>query len=518
MGDNLIADITDDTVQFMGNWRNNGIWNLRYLNKNSVVLSDIPENYFCIPVLVTDLSQGSVTQFVTVKSGTSYALSCHFKSENGTDCVPYIEGFSDSGSLGQLSYGYITTDTDGYYNYQCEFKTPANLRDTDNLRVGFLLDGIVGAYTELQLLELDAGFEKIGSNLLRNGTFANAKKLAIYDGTPRNIWMFEGDSKNAEYSTRLNTYFKIPVPQVYLFAGGSAGNYIGRTVALTPGETYQLSFNLKYANPGYEGDTGVELSYRTAADWVDLPALSSESETEFAYTYSFTLPADAVSGQNMRFRVKVGSYYVSGSIANATLFDVKDMNTNLIENGDFSNGSTGWERASGFRQTYLYQLPDDYFRRDKVKDSMIYYRNSGTWDHIMQDYLALKSDTYYLLVAEAVQVWPEESEIDSGNELGAVHSILVYQRPYEGANRSQQYLTATQTTKLNNKTIRLYKTPSDMEEGGNTYFRMVMQDVGDAGYWGSFALYESDENGNIVSNNILLNSDFSLGKTAWSFS
>ena len=57
-----------------------------------------------------------------------------------------------------------------------------------------------------------------------------------------------------------------------------------------------------------------------------------------------------------------------------------------------------------------------------------------------------------------------------------------------------------------------------MEDRGNTYFRMVMQDEGNAGFWGSIALFECNEKGEILSNNILLNSDFSLGTTAWTFS
>lgn len=524
-GDNLIYNINDRTVQFMGTMMYDGTWNLRYQGAKNValVLEDIPENYFRVPALEVASSSGSVTQFVTAKSNTNYALSFRFRNEGGSDCTPYIEAFSASGSLGQITYGQVTRDTDGYYSYKCEFKTPAGLRAASNLRVGIKADGIVGAFSDFRLYELNSGFEQTGVNLIRNGSFDNLKSIPVYNGTPDDNWVFEGSNNHALPSYRTNAYFKIPVPQVYLFAGGSNGNYIGRTLELATNETYKLSFNLKYANPGYEGDTGVELTYKNGTEWTVLPSTVSESKTEFESTYTFTMPADATTGQNMRFRIKVGSYYVSGSVSNAKLFNTKDMNTNLIENGDFADGSTGWESGASFKQTYLYELPDGYFRRDRFKDSMIIYRNSGSWDNICQNYLALKSDAYYLLVAEGVHPWPDESEIrqeDVGQvaKLGATYAIQVSRT--EDGKRVQPFLGATvkNLSSEKNSLKRIYHTPTDLESGSNAYFRMVMQDVGDAGYWGSFALYECNEKGEILSNNVLLNSDFSLGFTAWTLS
>lgn len=518
VGDNLINNITEKTVQYMGTMAYNGIWNLRYQGKKDValLLEDIPQNYFRIPALITDNALGSVTQFVTVKPGVSYALSFNYKNEGGSEVVPYIEGFTNSGSTGQISYGQITKDINGYYNYKCEFKAPENLRADNNLRIGVKLDGMKAAFSNFELYELDAGFETTGVNLLKNADFSKSNKLIDFDGNAVNEWVYEGSQKNVSMAFRGSSYFKIPVPMLYVFAGGSYENYIGRELALEADGQYTLSFNLRYANPGEDGDTGVELLYNNGTDWVTLNAQFIDSATEYKHTYKFTMPSDAAAGTNMQFKVRAGSFYVSGYIANAVL--TKDGTTeNLIDNGDFSKGTNGWTINSSFKMSSLNEIPETYFVKTHKRDTnnMIVYRNSGSWENISQNYLALKSDTYYLLEAECVHPWLQD-EKDSNKS--SVHTINVF-GVKDGKSFDTFLGSKGEFSTEKNKIVRLYKTPENLDTGeSNTIYRMVMQGLGNAGYWGSFALYECDENGNKLSDNVLINSDFALGSTGWTFS
>lgn len=515
VGDNLIKNITEKTVQYMGTMAYNGIWNLRYQGKKDValVLEDIPKNYFRVPTLATDGANGSVTQFVTAEPEKSYALSFNYKNEGGSECVPYVEGILANGSSTLITVSEITKDTNGYYNYKCEFKMPKNLRADNNLRVGVKLDGMKAAFSNFELYELDAGFETTGVNLLKNSDFLKSNKLSDYNGVAVNDWIYEGSQKNVAITSRGSDYFKIPVPQLYMFAGGSVNNYIGHELELEADGQYTLSFNLRYANPGYDGDTGVELLYNNGTEWVTLNARFTDSATEYKQTYKFTMPSDAVADSvNMQFKVKADSFYVSGYIANAKLY--KDgTSENLIENGDFSKGTNGWKIANSFKMSSLNVIPENYFSKNHTTKNMIVYRNSGAWENIQQNYLALKSDTYYLLEAEAVHPWQSDED-----DKTSVHTMQVFAMK-DGKDYSPFLGSKREFSTEKNKVIRLYKTPDDLDTGtNNTIYRMVMQGLGNAGYWGSFALYECDENGNKLSDNVLINSDFALGATGWTFS
>ncbi|MBO4432432.1 MAG: hypothetical protein J5852_02755, partial [Clostridia bacterium] len=551
VGENLVTPITEDTVQYMGTMSYDAVWNLRYQSSSAIKLLDIPDNYFRIPAFVIKNANAVVSQTVTVKPDTYYKYSYYVKTAAGA-VDTYIKSISPDGTQSDVKTENVKTDADGYYSYSGEFKTPASLKAENNLRVGFSFDNSVdGAVSNFQLYELNSGFEKTGANLIADGNFTEIKTVPAYTGADQIGWTIEGTEGDAGISARASGYFAIPTPKVFIFAGGSAGNALSHTATLEKDKAYTLSFNLKYANPGYEGDTGVDIAYSPDGSvWKVLDCEDVSPTNEFKKVYNFTMPADAGNAVNFKFSIRAGSDYVSGYIANAVLTDTANPSENLLSNGDFSNGLIGWNTTASFKCTFFADIPDGYFSNPQTsKPGMIVYRNSGAWENFIQIYLSLKPDTYYILKANSVHPW---EPVDT-----SVHSIQMFGKDDEGNgiapflsgsdikkcltcgkfvsyNRvnptsytcnscghtytEEEYKALVEKPFPGYTSIKVYHTIKNVSSNGNTHFRIVMQGGGNAGYWGDMGLYECTADGEILSDNILINGDFSLGETGWQIS
>ena len=569
VGDNLVKPITDETVLYMTSERNyEGFWDLRYQGSKGVAvkLLEIPDNYFRAPVLAVSGGSGIFSQTVTVKPNTNYKFTYYVKTTSG-EIKPYIKSVSKDNKFTDIKISNVLVDKDGYYSYSCEFKTPSSLQAKSNLRVGITFnDTASGVAGNFRLFELNSGFEPTGGNIITNGNFTDTKSIPEYAGGGQVGWTFEGTLGDTGVADRAIGYFVVPTSKMFIFVGGYTGNYIGRTETIEKGKSYNLSFNLKYANPGYEGDSGVDLQYLTTSDtWKDLPYTDKSPKKEFKKSFDIKLPDDAADANNLKLTVRVGSSFVSGYIANAKLVDITDTATNLLTNGNFSDGLIGWNTDGSFKSTYFTDIPNGYFNNPQTnKPGMIVYRNSGTWENFCQTYLNLKPNSYYLFKAKDVHPWEGKSE-DNANSVFSIQLFANDASPFIGyqsiakcTNKSSKHtasefvtftksdvknkdgeVTGTQYTcdlcgkvysqkafdkltqkvlKSNNNHYRIYKIRDDLKTDGNAYFRLVMQGAGNAGYWGDIELYECDEKGNILSNNVLINGDFSLGEVGWSIS
>lgn len=561
-GDNLLAPITDETVQYMGDMNYTGVWNLRYTGSkgSAIKVLDIPENYFRSPVLKVSGASGNIATTVTVKPDTYYKLSYLVKNSGSSDIRPYIAVTNANGSVSEISCENEIKNSNGYYNYSCEFKTSSGIKDKDNLRVGVRFDSSVSAViTNVQLFECSKGFEPFGVSLVPDGGFELQKEIPAYTSAESGVWTYTGSLGGAGIDYRSLKLFKLAVPQMMVFAGPNDGTYIGQSLSLVPGKTYDLSFMLKYANPGYEGDTGVDLLYNNSIDWVTLDAADNSPTGVYKKVYRFTFPASAADGvNNFEFRIRAGSEFVSGYIAGGMLTDTADKETNLLQNGDFADGIIGWSAKGGFRVLQFTEIPDGYFTNPQSNTpSMIVYRNAGSWENFAQSFLSLKPDTYYLLKAKSVHPWqPIDTSVygiqmfgkdEKGDDISpflnrgtlkkctkcnefvsftlktekndANGDVTAYTCNVCGTVYGEnQYETLTAKSVPANSYEIIYHSLSDTRDNGNTYFRIIMPGGGNAGYWGETALYECTAKGEIISDNILINSDFSLGMTGWNIS
>ena len=461
-----------------------------------------------------DKVDGFVAQFVTLKPETDYAFSFRYKSESGARAVPYIEAFSDSASLGQIACTYSKQDVDGYYNYYCEFKTPAGLKNELNVRIG--VNGVKTEVVSAAAFNLYELADEAATNLINEGNFKTILSIKNYDGTPSNAWAVEGTGT----VVIENVFFNIPNPQVFMFAGSKNGGTITKEEKLVAGTKYIASLNLKWGSEGYEGDTGVTLSYHNGSGWKDLTATASKADGEFKNIYTFELPADARSGKaNFQITVKVGSAYVTGYISNLVITTEADKETNLVTNGDFSMGKEGWTvKGLGYENSAA--MPEGYFDEDcKVEKGMFFYRNSGTWDYFQHEYVTLKSNAYYLVVLNEAHPLDDVTVSNCGL---AIQS--------SGKNSDGSYTSWLGTAKIEGTDTPILKeytatcekkliiTPDGLNTSGNSKVYQIIQLAGSYGYFGDLAIYESNEKGEILSNNIILNGDLRLGTACWKMS
>ena len=439
---------------------------------------------------------GFIAQFTTVKSNTKYEYSFKYKSESGATAVPYVEAFTATSSS-KLTCTNVKKDIDGYYNYNCQFTTPANLIDTYNLRIGvYGANNEIVTVSDFKLNEI-VNNEITGSNLINDSKFLATTLINVYDGTPSNVWTFDGTG-TISFSKE---YFIIPVPHVLMFAGARKNGTINYNAKLNAGEEYTVSLNLKYGGTGNEGDTGVVFNYHNGTKWVELSAKGGKVDKEYKNVYTITVPADVrTDNVNVQVSVKAGSAYVTGYLSNLVIASKSAPNKNVIFNGEFTSETEGWA-LKNIAYSKLALLPDGYFDENtKVAKGMFVYRNSGTWDYFRHEFLTLRPNSYYLVVLNQVHPLDDPEARKCTNAMQTTSNVWL-------SSLSNKWNGTVQTKHI--------LTPENLSSSNNVSLYDIIQAAGNYGYFGDIAIYESNKKGEILSENIVLNGDLRLGTACW---
>jgi len=664
IGENVLKDITKDTINDgMANGNKQKKWNLRYSgNKaNALSIENIPDNYFRMGVLEIKNANGSAFQFSNVKPNTYYCFSYNVKNSGSAEPQAFVKFINQSAQFSNATLEYIQKDIDGEYNYYCEFKTPSNLANNENIQYGFTFGTNVDSFvSNVMLCELNSGMEPTNVNLAVNNCFNLASNLANYNNVPTaNKWFFSGSVMgDIAIAERASSIFQQVNPSAYIisadnskymgedFAGyyftataGSTYNYafdldyesnthgavtvaaeykkdggakwcdfegtitvdpssngnrqvgtitipadvstetknndviknvrlkvvfaskndrgyitkgeirnaantatnlccddvtVGRTMALTVGETYDFSINLKYASPGYAGDTGIIFEYCNASgEWIKFPVTVSESATEYKRTATFTVPsAAATTGNNVRFKTLFRSQYTSGYLANAFVAE-QGKSVNLLDNGDFTAGTSFWDVLGDHDKSSVCECPNGYFLKSYNKGNMMLYSDTAAWVKFTQN-LTLKQNTYYKVVGEQVNPWGIDKDQDHDSVIAIQfsgadpvantfnNSFNCYLSNSKDVGLDVSVLEAQEvkknyTTKPITVAKFLYTNDQikQLDYNGNCTFYLYMEASGAAGIWGNIAMYECDANGNILSGNVLINDNFNFGTFAW---
>ena len=315
--------------------------------------------------------------------------------------------------------------------------------------------------------------------------------------------------------TSLSTKAKMLMFVGKTSASGGGNGSIQQDIQLESGKKYQLSFFVKYGGTGIEGDKiGAELQYKKDGSFVALDS-TKNTDTKYLETYTFTMPSDAQSGTNFKLSFYGSSAFTSGYVTNFKLFEIgsdgKVSGDNLVQNGDFSTGSASkWTKSGEFLRFDFGNIPENFFHPEiEHTPNMIIYRNPS--DYAQFSYSPqLKPATKYEMVYQDLHI---ELGKDDGpvvpiwlfytNELGeSVNNSIDIEKVVDGAYTHGYFTTyeTLRTTASNNAIIRYY-----MRSGS-------------AGYWGAIELYELDDNGNRVSNNLIINGDFTNDIKFWSTS
>ncbi len=465
--------------------------------------------------LVVDGSVGTVAQIVTVKPNTNYGFTFKIKTEAGK-VVPFVKSIASNNTESSITLSQTSNNSDGYYNFYGEFKTPSSLRVNNNLKIGFDFSADDKAViSDIVLKELNDGMEMSGINLVNNGAFENINSIPDYS-TGISGWFFDGTTKNIEIIKKSFSLFRIPVKKMIFFDGKggnlSDGGVIQTIATLQKNKTYNFSINLKYG--GYDtsdngSKMGLSFEYLSkSGKWKSLDCQFTESKTEYKQTATFSMNMnDLAAENNFRINVKAKSRYISGYLANAVLTE-KESNINLINNGYFYNDLDGWNFDGYFDTTHISEIPKNYFSKvNPNTPSMIIFNESTGWYSISQS-ITMKPNTYYKLVSNEISTCENENKTEGEN------AVIMWNSSKNGG------LLVIREGKLKNietdtKSIRYYKTPEDLSGDNNITVQLLTMYMENAGYWGDLSICECDENGNVIGGNLLFNHDFSLGISGW---
>ena len=509
---------------------------------------------------------GTFTTDVSLKPNTEYVLKFGSKYESDETAKPYVALKTASGVI--TAIGKYSTDVDGLHNTVYKFKTPSDLLGGLNATVGVNIDSksIIASFSGFEIYELsELGIEQ-GENYI-----SDPYLLSL--GTASSIWK-ESDSLNVTHKPISIYHFKILESKVLVFSGrngmdspvgadgnvvyaGNSNGYIETFATIEKGKQYIFSLNYKFAGEGYnlgEAKKGPELLVNTADGYVALVANKTVSNDEYKETYIFTAPDGlSESSNNFRFRFNVPGAMTSGYLANVSLRQyngTKAEGEELIENGNFSTGDiSGWSRSSSshFYQFKFAQIPKNFFSKTNPnKPSMIIFRDSTDYAQFMQ-HLMVKPSTNYEIeykIRHSAQKYADKpahftiymneyTKKDDGSgfvikadgrnvDATSMSMPSVYKateqeiEKYADTTRRTYHSTADDSYKEKYRQILRFTTSKNIRTtgDGNILIRLYMR-TGTAGFFGDVKLYELDENGNRIGNNLILNGDFSLGTTAW---
>lgn len=468
--------------------------------------------------LYVDGAVGTVTTFASVTSGKTYLFRYKSKYNSSKTAEPYIEFLTNSGSsIYKLDY---MRDRDGYYNTVGEFTAIKGLVSGKNVRVGIKssfkdVDAVISGF---ELYELDKDGKIVGKNLISDSTFIKTNELIDYSkDADMGVWMKDLQNGDVEIKPVEITFFNSAPPQMLLFVGTNAnggGAKIEQDIALEPDKKYQLSLNVRYADVGVEGNKlGVELQYKKNGVLNAIESEKTESDTEYFETYTFTMPSDAAKGKNFNLAFHFSSAYTSGYVSNFKLYELDEkgeiVGENLVQNGDFSTGNAAYWTKTGYFYRYEFnEIPENLFSKVKeVKRNMIIYRNTSDYAQITYS-PNLKAGTNYEI---------RYQELHTDYLKDACSLVALWQFYYnEKGEVENNSITGRTKVKDGTFTSEFFRTKDELYTAGNNniIIRLYMR-AGSAGYFGALELYELDEKGNRVSNNLIVNSDYSSGLKCW---
>ncbi|MBR4909844.1 MAG: carboxypeptidase regulatory-like domain-containing protein [Clostridia bacterium] len=511
---------------------------------------------------------GVISAGVSLEPAKAYGFVFKNKYESGAKAKPFVEFNTSSGAVKLDTSNYLS-NTGEFYNSSIVFKTPADLIEGKNVRLGVDIvsadvDGVFGAF---ELFEIgEDGMMITDNDLLRKIYIKSDTVLEKYTGNEDiGVWTIDGTLGAAgttlDILLRENSYYLLPgTPNMLMFAGknttangdilqvGYENCKLTQSLRIEKDKRYRFSANIKYASTGMEGDKhGILLTYinkagsvKTLSDYTDL-----SDSGKYLMKYEFDSPKSLLaSGSNFEVTLSVPNGLVSGYLANVRFEEIDAsgnvISDNLIAGGSFLDGDyTGWEKSGSFYIFKFCEIPENFFSTDPAhKIHALEYRDTADYE-LLQQMMFVKADTRYEL---------SYTSLVTGKTTSAPYGV-VYQTVYnkDKTDSSWSYLqdnelnpaltdfqVNTTKTVLNEKALKAvqgeddydssevkdhairvtktFRTSEDlrMSKDNNLSIRFNMMS-GSAGYISDYQLYELDENGNRIGNNLIIDGDFSSG-------
>ncbi|MBO4693503.1 MAG: carboxypeptidase regulatory-like domain-containing protein [Clostridia bacterium] len=381
--------------------------------------------------LIESGASGTISRFMTLKAGATYQYVFRSKYESAAKAKPFVEFITTAGALKADTSNYIS-NSGGFYNTVYTFKTPTNLTDVKNVRLGidFPSADISGTFGGFELYEIGSDGNRTAKNLMMTVFLSENETVYPYSATAGdNIWMTEGTLGSGGTTFVVDykddSFYLLPsASKMLMFCGttttktegtgeskvdyptepvdGNSKLWVKSTI--TKNKKYRFSANIKYAGTGAGGEViGFSLATTPLTAFKDITNYTKTVDPDnYFEVYEFTAPSTLAKKNNFRATFNVPNALVSGYLANVSLREIDDsgnvIGEELIENGDFATGdATGWTREGDFAYFSFVDIPENFFSKTNPNNlHAIQYRDTANF-LLLQQMLQIKANTSYEL-------------------------------------------------------------------------------------------------------------------------
>ncbi len=530
-------------------------------NKSKVELNGAVFDSYKITTL-NDAANGSLSMFATLNPNETYIFSYNraFSKGDETALTPFIEAVMANGTTQEIVPENIVENTGNILNTTVTFKTPEGIATAKNIRVGVKAEAtnVSAAIENWELFATDKFSMAVGDNLIDPAKVYKNSGVVAYDPSlDEGVLMVEGSFNNTNVVLYpvSGTDFNLGSPKILIFMGNNGRTYetvpdpedpsktiqvlgkvhpagagaLHQEMEIEAGKTYRFSVNIKWAstavglNPGEK--EGIELLYKQNGNYVDVGANKlPEDPTEYKETYLFTAPADiSANTNNFKVVLNFGSAFVSGYATNFSVVEVDPVTSavigpELVKNGDFATGTRAeWTKTGNITYADPYDYVENFFSKvTPHTPSMLYFDESNNYacEAIV---LNLKPNTTYEFMYQVKNI---TSNPDHTNQLEIYRGLYtddMTDSNLTNLDYKDEGNPNVSYEELDNNYRRIVWTTDDnLRTHNNRNLDLRFQShAGAAGYFGALTVYELDENGNRIGNNLTLNTDYAFGSALW---
>lgn len=364
----------------------------------------------------------------------------------------------------------------------------------------------------------------------KNGVSNHEKDLIR---ASQNMWHIDGEKSLvsfinmediAEYSTKYS-----------LEESGSTG-VLSAYVTLKPGKTYQYIFKSKYQSDK-KAKPFVEFVTVGGAKKLDCSNYISDKGDYYNTVFAFKTPSTLTGNKNVRIGIDFASAEINGTFGGFELFEIGEdgmaltgknlMGKVFISEGDtieaFSaNAEEGvWTKEGSLGSgdsVFNIVLRENAFYKKPAEPQMIIFAGSVSKSEdpevefipgngILKQSATIKKNTKYRFSADIKYC----SEGFNGEKFG----LSFYTYNQLGREKELTTLTKIEDPNRYNETYE-FTAPSALSAKSNFSVTLNIPNAYVSGYFANVSLYQIDESGNAVGENLILNGDFSTGDvTGW---
>ncbi|MBR5223946.1 MAG: carboxypeptidase regulatory-like domain-containing protein [Clostridia bacterium] len=504
------------------------------LNKANVEIFAIPNNFFegnrtsqmLEIVHTTHGAKPNILQETVLEKDVTYRFDVDYTVTQTAE--PWIRLRYAKTSGYSISFAKTeTADAVPGKHISYEFTMPANAKTdgTPNFEVVLGENSTAGTgnvyFANVTLRKVENGVV-VGENLLINGDFSFGEKGAV---TTDNI-----NSQLHGWTTAVSSAESVAIKEIpneffealkAVIVKNSKGN-ITLLETVKGGKNYVFSYEYKY-NGNAKATPYIEAITKNGVKKITPTSITEDLNGKYNVTVMFTMPDGLVDAKNIRIGLDFASKDIDGYFSNFALYetdkfsmptgdniilDSRFKTTNSIVDYSATAQESVWMKDGEFDTIPAIEIVKDDMFVIKVPNVMIvagqnidtYKTSKGTGAAFYQTVTVEKGKKYRLSFNQKIA----QAGIE-GDKVGV-------EVTYKKSGNVWATVDATNLPVTNEfKEVYIIDTPNDIVSSSNLQVTINIGSAWVSGYFANFSLVEIDAEGNILSNEMLVNGDFSTG-------